>query len=242
MLANFGRWNRLINCFVRNKASSFNGWSALFAFGEVYGLLQASIIYMTSIKSAEKINKVGRLRICHNFWPVLPILPRAHRGVYDQYPGVEVKLTPLACTEIRQGIASGQYQIGLVDKAQKLIKHDSELYLACIVPLLKPPAAQLDVITPHDLQGLNWVTLDSRKCHHETLKRNLCWHRPAIFNRTLEVHTTTTSFICYFRHGRNTGRYFWNCRFLLDKVFQWTQCRPWNLFANIIRNARSSTV
>jgi DNA-binding transcriptional LysR family regulator len=205
--------------FVRNNGKLIPTDEALYLHGEVYGLLQGVNHLHDSIKSA-KNNKVGRLRICTTFGPSYQFLPELIAEYMTNNPGVEVSLHLSACTEIRQGIASGQYQIGLVDKAQSSSKHDSVAFnLACYCAVPKNhPAAQLDVITPHDLQGLNWVTLDSENATTKTLKR-IYADIGLPFNRTLEVHTTIHG-LSFVNLGMGATLVdILNCRYF-DKVFQ----------------------
>ncbi|WP_111639919.1 LysR family transcriptional regulator [Marinomonas shanghaiensis] len=176
--------------FVRNNGKLIPTDEALYLHEEVYGLLQGVNHLEDSIKSA-KNNKTGRLRIATIFGPSYQFLPELIAEYMRANPGVDVSLHLSGCSAIRQGIASGQYQIGLVDKAQSSSKHDSVAFdLACYCAVPKDhPASQLDIIHPHDLQGLNWITLDSENATTKALKR-LYAESGLPFHRTLEVHTT----------------------------------------------------
>ena len=176
--------------FVRNNGKLIPTDEALYLHEEVYGLLQGVNHLEDSIKSA-KNNKTGRLRIATIFGPSYQFLPELIAEYMRANPGVDVSLHLSGCSAIRQGIASGQYQIGLVDKAQSSSKHDSVAFdLACYCAVPKDhPASQLDIIHPNDLQGLNWITLDSENATTKALKR-LYAESGLPFHRTLEVHTT----------------------------------------------------
>ncbi|WP_417584235.1 LysR family transcriptional regulator [Nitrincola sp.] len=176
--------------FVRNNGKLIPTDEALYLHEEVYGILQGINHLQDSIKGA-KNNKTGRLRICTIFGPSYQFLPELIAEYMNNNPGVDVSLHLSGCSAIRQGIASGQYQIGLVDKAQSSSKHDSvafDLPCYCAVPK-DHPAAQLEIIQPHDLVDLNWITLDSENATTKTLKR-IYANSGLPFNRTLEVHTT----------------------------------------------------
>lgn len=176
--------------FVRNNGKLIPTDEALYLHEEVYGILQGVNHLEDSIKRA-KNSKTGRLRIATIFGPSYQFLPELIAEYMTANPGVDVSLHLSGCSAIRQGIASGQYQIGLVDKAQSSSKHDSVAFdLACYCAVPKDhSAAQLDIIHPHDLQGLNWITLDSENATTKALKR-LYAENGLPFNRTLEVHTT----------------------------------------------------
>lgn len=176
--------------FVRNNGKLIPTDEALYLHEEVYGILQGVNHLEDSIKRA-KNSKTGRLRIATIFGPSYQFLPELIAEYMKANPGVDVSLHLSGCSAIRQGIASGQYQIGLVDKAQSSSKHDSvafDLPCYCAVPK-DHPAVQLDVIHPNDLLDLSWITLDSENATTKALKR-IYAEMGLPLNRTLEVHTT----------------------------------------------------
>ncbi|WP_219701444.1 LysR family transcriptional regulator [Marinomonas lutimaris] len=189
MLANFEE-EIGYKLFVRNNGKLIPTDEALYLHEEVYGILQGVNHLEDSIKRA-KNSKTGRLRICTIFGPSYQFLPELIAEYMKDNPGVDVSLHLSGCSAIRQGIASGQYQIGLVDKAQSSSKHDSVAFdLPCYCAVPKDlPAAQLDVIHPKDLLDLSWITLDSENATTKALKR-IYAEVGLPLNRTLEVHTT----------------------------------------------------
>ena len=189
MLANFEE-EIGYKLFVRNNGKLIPTDEALYLHEEVYGILQGVNHLEDSIKRA-KNSKTGRLRICTIFGPSYQFLPELIAEYMKDNPGVDVSLHLSGCSAIRQGIASGQYQIGLVDKAQSSSKHDAvafDLPCYCAVPK-DHPAALLDVIHPKDLLDLSWITLDSENATTKALKR-IYAEIGLPLNRTLEVHTT----------------------------------------------------
>ncbi|WP_421847549.1 LysR family transcriptional regulator [Marinomonas sp.] len=189
MLANFEE-EIGYKLFVRNNGKLIPTDEALYLHEEVYGILQGVNHLEDSIKRA-KNSKTGRLRICTIFGPSYQFLPELIAEYIKDNPGVDVSLHLSGCSAIRQGIASGQYQIGLVDKAQSSSKHDAvafDLPCYCAVPK-DHPAALLDVIHPKDLLDLSWITLDSENATTKALKR-IYTEVGLPLNRTLEVHTT----------------------------------------------------
>lgn len=163
---------------------------AIYLHEEVYGLLQGVNHLEDSIKSA-KNNRSGRLRICSIFGPSYQFLPDLVAKFKAKNPGVHVSLHLSGCTAIRQGVASGQYQIGLVDKAQSSSKHDSaafDMTCYCALPA-DHPAVHLEQVSPQDLIDTSWITLDSENATTKALKRAYSNAELAL-SRTIEVHTT----------------------------------------------------
>lgn len=163
---------------------------AMYLHEEVYGLLQGVNHLEDSIKSA-KNNRSGRLRICSIFGPSYQFLPDLVAKFKAKNPGVHVSLHLSGCTAIRQGVASGQYQIGLVDKAQSSSKHDSaafDMTCYCALPA-DHPAVHLEQVSPQDLIDTSWITLDSENATTKALKRAYSNAELAL-SRTIEVHTT----------------------------------------------------
>ena len=176
--------------FERNNGKLIPTDEAMYLHEEVYGLLQGVNHLEDSIKSA-KNNRAGRLRICSIFGPSYQLLPELVAKFKRENPSVHVSLHLSGCSAIRQGVASGQYQIGLVDKAQSSSKHDSvafDLTCYCALPL-DHPAAQLDVVTPQDLTNTPWITLDSENATTKALKRAYS-NADLRMHRAIEVHTT----------------------------------------------------
>lgn len=176
--------------FVRNNGKLIPTDEALYLHEEVYGLLQNVNHLEDSLKGA-KNNKVGRLRICSILGPSYRFLPELIARYMKINPDVKVSLHLSGCTAIRQGVATGQYQIGLVDKAESSSRHDSvamDLLCYCAIPK-QHPAAQYDELTPERLQDIPWITLDYENATTKALKHA---YRDAgqVFNRTIEVHTT----------------------------------------------------
>ncbi|WCN13008.1 LysR family transcriptional regulator [Marinomonas mediterranea] len=189
MLANFEE-EIGYKLFVRSNGKLIPTDESVFLHEEVYGLLQGVNHLEDSIKRAKNDN-AGRLRICSIFGPSYQFLPRLIARFKEQHPNTHVNLHHSGCSAIRQGVASGQYQIGLVDKAQSSSKHDSIAYdLACYCAVPKNHrASQLDVIEPQDLYDLDWITLDSENATTKALKKAYTQIDQKL-SRSIEVHTT----------------------------------------------------
>ncbi|RCK50749.1 LysR family transcriptional regulator [Thalassospira profundimaris] len=176
--------------FVRSNGKLIPTDEAHFLHDEVYSLLQSLNHLEDSLKTARN-NKAGRLRICSIFGPTYRFLPQLIARYVDKYPGVQISMHHSGCSVIRQGVSSGQYQIGLVDKAQSSFSHESVAFnLPCKIALHQDhPAAKLDVVTPEDIGNSPWVTLDSENVTTKTLKMAY-ENRNLTLNRIIEVHST----------------------------------------------------
>lgn len=176
--------------FERSNGKLIPTDEAMYLHEEVYGVLQSVNHLEDSIKSA-KNNRSGRLRVCSIFGPSYQFLPELIAKFKANNPGVHVSLHLSGCSAIRQGVASGQYQIGLVDKAQSSSKHDSAAFdMACYCALpAHHPAAQLEQVSPQDLIDTAWITLDSENATTKALKK--AYNNAELrLRRTIEVHTT----------------------------------------------------
>jgi DNA-binding transcriptional LysR family regulator len=176
--------------FARSNGKLIPTDEAHFLHDEVYTLLQ-SLNHLDDSLKAAKNNKAGRLRICSIFGPSYRFLPELIARYLKQHPGVQVSLHQAGCSVIRQGISTGQYQIGLVDKSQSSFSHESvAMDLLCHCAIHKDhPAAHHDALTPEIIADSPWVTLDSENATTKALKR-IYADRGLVFNRAVEVHTT----------------------------------------------------
>jgi len=176
--------------FERNNGKLIPTDEAHYLHEEIYGLLQSVNHLEDSIKGA-KNNKKGRLRICSILGPSYRFLPELIARYMQTNPDVKVSLHLSGCTAIRQGVATGQYQIGLVDKAESSYRHDSlamDLLCHCAIPK-QHPAAHYSILTPEILKDIPWITLDYENATTKALKQA---YREAgeLFNRAIDVHTT----------------------------------------------------
>ncbi len=176
--------------FERNNGKLIPTDEAHYLYEEVYSLIRSVNHLEDSIKGA-KHNKAGRLQICSVLGPSYQFLPELIARYMKRNPNVTVSLHLSGCTAIRQGVATGQYQIGLVDKAESSLRHDSvsmDLTCYCAIPV-SHPAAALEKITPLDLKEIDWITLDSENATTKALKK-VYETAKLPFNRVIEVHTT----------------------------------------------------
>ncbi|PKR53748.1 LysR family transcriptional regulator [Thalassospira marina] len=176
--------------FVRSNGKLIPTDEAHFLHDEVYSLLHSLNHLEDSLKTARN-NRAGRLRICSIFGPTYRFLPELIAKYVDKYPGVQISMHHSGCSGIRQGVSSGQYQIGLVDKSQSSFSHESvALDMPCQIAVHKDhPAAKLEIVTPEDIGNSPWVTLDSENVTTKSLKMHY-ENRNLDFNRIIEVHTT----------------------------------------------------
>lgn len=176
--------------FERNNGKLIPTDEAHYLYEEVYSLIRSVNHLEDSIKGA-KHNKAGRLQICSILGPSYQFLPELIARYTAKNPNVKVSLHLSGCTAIRQGVATGQYQIGLVDKAESSLRHDSvsmDLTCYCAIPA-DHPATVLEKVTPNELKDIDWITLDSENATTKALKK-VYENAKLPFNRVVEVHTT----------------------------------------------------
>lgn len=88
------------------------------------------------------------------------LVPRAVRRFRERHPDIAVTLMVLPSRDVRDGVASAQFDIGLaadeIDVSGVLHQPFVSPRALCALPL-GHPLAQRDVITPHDLDGLSFI-------------------------------------------------------------------------------------
>ncbi len=163
---------------------------AYYLYEEVVELLQSINRLETSIKEA-KSYRPGRLRIGSTIGPSYSFLPKIIAEFMTKNPDVKASLHQLGCTAIREGVGTGHYQIGLVDRAGPSPRYDSssvDLPCYCAVPSTYP-AAKLSLLSPSDLDGVPWATLSTENETYKSLKKAYA-KRKSRFNPVVEVHST----------------------------------------------------
>jgi len=90
------------------------------------------------------------------------LVPRAIRFFRDQHPSITVTLTVMSSSAVRNHVADGQYDLGLAADEVDLSGVDHQLFGSfpgvCAIPGGHPLAAR-SMITPPDLDGLDYIAL-----------------------------------------------------------------------------------
>lgn len=166
---------------------------ACYLYEEVLELLQSANRLSNSLKVA-KSHKPGRLKIASTIGPTVRFLPKLITRFIREHPLVDTSLHQLGCTAIREGIGTGHYDIGFVDRAASSPRYVSEAFdleCFCAIPS-HHPAAGLEVVTPRDLDGAPWVTLSSENETVRALKEAFA-KSGARFAPIIEVHSTISA-------------------------------------------------
>jgi DNA-binding transcriptional LysR family regulator len=176
--------------FVRQDGRLSPTDEAYYLYEEVFNLLQGANRLETSIKDA-KHNKSGRLKIASTLGPSYSFLPKLISQYMRENPGIKASLHLMDSTAIREGVATGQYQIGLVDKSGPSSRYNSlvvNLLCYCAVPC-DHSAAKLDRLNPDNLGDTPWITLSPENATVKALKKVYANYETN-FNAVIEVYST----------------------------------------------------
>jgi DNA-binding transcriptional LysR family regulator len=157
---------------------------------EVLLLLQNFKRLEDNVKIA-KHHKSGKLKICSILGPSYNFLPKIISQYMSNHPGVKVDLHMISSSSIREGISTGQYHIGFMDKSGPTTRYDSKIInMTCYCAVhCDHPAAKLDKITLKDLGNTPWISLDPE--HATTKALTKAYLQLGIqFNSIIEVNMT----------------------------------------------------
>lgn len=109
----------------------------------------------------------GLVRIASIPGPALGFLPQLVARFLGASPRTNIALKIRNSALIREMVATGNADIGIADKGLQSPRYDSHphrMVCLCAVPA-SHPAAELDVVCPRDIEGVNWITFGPE---HET--------------------------------------------------------------------------
>jgi DNA-binding transcriptional LysR family regulator len=90
------------------------------------------------------------------------LLPRAIKLFRDQFPDSTVTLNVMSSSAVRNHVADGEFDLGLAADEVDLTGVDHQLFGSVLAVCAIPPGhalAALDVVTPKDLDGVNYIAL-----------------------------------------------------------------------------------
>ncbi|MCM0613621.1 LysR family transcriptional regulator [Marinobacter sediminum] len=166
---------------------------ALYLHEEVMTILRSLKRLEDSFERA-KYGQLGRLNIASILGPSYSFLP----GIFDAYAGdnsqLKLNLQVHNSRTIRDSVASGQFELGLVDKSAPSSSYNSEVFdLPCFCALHKNhPAADNEVLSPELLDGEVWITLDPEHITYQLLSNHYL-AAGAKFIPKIEVNATLHS-------------------------------------------------
>lgn len=163
---------------------------ALYLHEEVVTILRSLKRLEDSFERA-KYGQLGRLNIASILGPSYSFVPE----VFDQYAkessDLKLNLQVHNSRTIRDAVASGQFELGLVDKTAPSSSYDSVVFdLPCFCALHRDhPAARNEVLSPSLLDGETWITLDPEHTSYQSLSNHFL-AEGAAFNPRIEVNAT----------------------------------------------------
>ncbi|WP_279480140.1 LysR substrate-binding domain-containing protein [Aureimonas sp. SK2] len=124
------------------------------------------------------------------------LVPRAIRMFREQHPHVTISLTVASSSTVRDHVAGGQYDIGLAADEVDLSGVDHQAFGSfpgvCAIPG-GHPLSRLEVVTPADLDGVDYVALSPE----DRARRRLDVELEAVGSKPrLVVETIYSSTIC----------------------------------------------
>lgn len=128
-----------------------------------YAQVEASFRGMDTLRAAAariRDHGSGQLRVGSLSALGSSLVPKAVRRFRETHPDIDVTLMVLPSRDVRDGVASGQFDVGLaadeIDVTGVLHQPFVSPRVLCALPL-GHPLADNEVITPYDLHGLPFV-------------------------------------------------------------------------------------
>ena len=154
------------------------------ANGRLNPTAQASYLHretlrvLNSVKRLEdsfdkaRFGQFNKLTIASIFAPTHSFLPKILSHYYQQYPELKISIQVLSSSQICDGVASGQFELGFVDKSYNATRYESqEFILPCYCAIHKKhPAAHHAILTPALLENENWITLSPATQTYQALQ------------------------------------------------------------------------
>lgn len=129
----------------------------------LYDEVQAAFRGMDKIRSAAariRDHGAGQIRVASLSALGSSLVPRAVRRFRDRRPDTAVTLMVLPSRDVRDGVAAGEFDLGLaadeVDVSGLIHQPFVSPRASCAIPV-GHPLAERNVVTPHDLAGLDFV-------------------------------------------------------------------------------------
>lgn len=163
---------------------------ALYLHQEVLTLLRGLRRLEDSFDRA-KYGQLGRLNIAGILGCTYSFVPRVFDAYAQGRSDLKLNLQVHNSSIIRESVASGQFELGLVDKSAPSSRYDSLYFdLPCYCALYRDhPAAEHEELSPALLDGEPWITLDPEHVTYQALTE----HYRAVgaeFRPEIEINAT----------------------------------------------------
>ncbi len=161
---------------------------AFYLHRETLAVLQSMTKLESSFEKA-KHGQLGKLKIASIFSSAHSLLPTLTSAFLKQHPELALSLQVLGSSQICEGVASGEFEIGLVDKSYAKGHYDEiEFNLPCFCAVhTNHPAASLAIVSARDFESEEWVTFSPASDIYQTLQAQYS-ALDKLFNPRIEVN------------------------------------------------------
>jgi DNA-binding transcriptional LysR family regulator len=174
--------------FYRSKGRLSPTPEAFYLHRETLIVLQSMSKLESSFEKA-KHGQLGRLKVASIFSASHSLLPSLTSAFLKQHPELALSLQVLGSSQICEGVASGQFEIGLVDKHYARGHYDEiEYQLPCYCAVhINHPAAALTSISAKDIKNEEWITFSPVTDIYQMLQKHYN-DLGQVFNPRIEVN------------------------------------------------------
>ncbi|MEH6443105.1 MAG: LysR family transcriptional regulator [Oceanospirillaceae bacterium] len=157
--------------FFRSKGRLNPTPEAIYLHRETLTVLQSMTRLEHSFEKA-KHGQLGKLKIASIFSAAHSLLPTLTSTFVKQFPELALSLQVLGSSDICEGVASGQFEIGLIDKDYAKGHYDEIAFnLPCFCAVhINHQAAQLPVVSAEDFASEEWITFSPNADLYQTQK------------------------------------------------------------------------
>lgn len=163
---------------------------AAFLHEETQSVLQSMLRLDESFERA-KHGQLGKLTIASIFGPSHRFLPQIMSLYGKHHQQLKLSLQVFNSGPICDGVASGQFELGLVDYLYSPSRYVQQAFaLPCFCAIHQDhPAAAEQVLSPALLNAVPWVTFSGQTHLYQTLKQHYL-DQQADFNPCIEVNAS----------------------------------------------------
>lgn len=174
--------------FYRSKGRLNPTPEAIYLHRETLAVLQSVTRLENSFEKA-KHGQLGKLKIASIFSSAHSLLPTLTSAFLKQHPQLGLSLQVLGSSQICEGVASGQFEIGLIDKDYARGHYDEVAFnLPCYCAVhVNHPAAQLTQVSAQDIASEEWITFSPQTDLYQALQAQYK-ESDLAFNPRIEVN------------------------------------------------------
>ena len=174
--------------FYRSKGRLSPTPEAFYLHRETLVVLHSMTKLENSFEKA-KHGQLGKLKVASIFSSAHSLLPNLTSAFLKQHSELALSLQVLGSSQICEGVASGQFEIGLVDKSYAKGRYDEiEFNLPCFCAVhVSHPAASLASVSAKNFESEEWITFSPATDIYQTLQKHYT-ALDKVFNPRIEVN------------------------------------------------------